>query len=136
MKKLLAVRLRYASDSAYAFRTRNNITTEIHSTSAEKLSPAIKNVSQALYDKGVEYFIDDCPVFWLIIENKLPLEDYFSVPEVEYACSYDWFHEQTKRIRNYAGLKYIEACDSLVKDYVIKPQDRKFMTKRNHQRAA
>lgn len=124
MLKYIAVRLKRFSDGNFAFRTTKKFERKIVDSNIGQRDLAIKNISDGLHERGLEYFVDGCKLYWFAIDDDNTLEFYEKLNEVECVLDAEWFEAEKKRIRSYRGSQYVEACFSLVKDVVIKDQTR------------
>lgn len=122
MLKHIAVRLRRSSDAQIAFEIRNS---NIVNAALEKRDPALRNLTEGLYNNGVQSEVDGCKLFWFQIldDNSPDFYQYFD--EVECVFSSAWFDEEKSRIRHFAGVKYYDASSELAKQFELKDQNRK-----------
>ena len=127
MLKHIAVRLKRSSDAEIAFKPneKHSHKRQLVGAKLEVRDPAVKNYAEALYERGLDYFVDDCKLFWFQIDDANPVDYYTDFNEVE--CVFDsvWFEEEKNRIRYLQGTKYVDECHKLAERVRIKDQNRK-----------
>ncbi len=125
MVKYVAVRLKRLSDGVYAFRSTDKFKRKIIDSNIEVRDPAVKNIAEGLYERGLKFYVDGCRLYWFMVDDKNSLEDYRYLNEVEHVFDGEWFEQEKKRIRTFRGNRYVEACIGLVKGVAIKHQNRR-----------
>lgn len=124
--KHIAVRLKNIRDIkiAFGYKESHEHKRELIDSNIEKRDPALKNLVNELFDRGLAYTVDNCSLFWLQIKDENTLEYYLGKNEVEVVFDSQWFDEQKARIRNFNGINYVEACGALADQFTIKNQER------------
>lgn len=125
--KHIAVRLKRFDDSTIAFGYNKNHKNkrQLIDANIEKRDPALRNLVDGLLDRGMEFLVDGCRLFWLQIDDDNSLEYYQSLNEVECVFYSDWFEEKKKSIRYRHGASYVQGCLDLADHFEIKDQSRK-----------
>ncbi len=124
--KYIAVRLKNIRDSkvAFGYKESHQHKRELIDSNIEKRDPALKNLVNELFDRGLAYTVDNCSLYWLQIKDENSLEYYLGKNEVEVVFESQWFEEQKARIRNFNGINYVEACGALADQFTLKNQER------------
>lgn len=122
MLKHVAVRLKLSSDGEKAFAIQKS---DIVNSVLEKRDPALRNIIEALQDRGLAYSVDGCDLYWFQVDDERTPCYYQKMNEVEVVFSSEWFEKEKEKIRHYGGIKYYDACSNLVQEYEIKNQQRK-----------
>lgn len=124
--KHIAVRLKNISDSkiAFGYKETHQHKRELIDSNIEKRDPALKNLVNELFERGLAYTVDDCSLYWLQINDDNSLEYYRGKNEVEIVFDSRWFEQHKARIRNYNGIQYVDACGALADQFSIKDQQR------------
>lgn len=122
MLKHVAVRLRKFHHGQLAFEL-NNAT--VINANIEKRDPALKNLIEGLIDKGMEYTVDGCNLFWFQIDDNHPLEHYEPMNEVEVVFDSEWFENKKESFRHMSGMRYFDASAGLAEQFDLKDQHRK-----------
>lgn len=121
MQKYIAVRLRSEHHGQIGFSLQN---ASVVNYALEKRDPALKNITEALYEQGLEYKVGDCRLYWFHIDDEREPDYYLNLREVELAFSREWFEAEKARIRGFSGLEYIDACTAIARSFQIKDQTR------------
>ena len=121
MEKYVAVRLRSQHHGQIGFSLQN---ANVINYALEKRDPALKNLAEALYEKGLEYSINGCNLYWFHIDDTREPSYYLNLREVEFAFTRKWFELEKARIRGYSGLQYIDACADIANNLTVKDQTR------------
>ncbi|NIB39963.1 hypothetical protein HBA55_10220 [Pseudomaricurvus alkylphenolicus] len=121
MKKHIAVRLKsyYHAEAGFS----HNGATVINGA-LEKRDPALRNITEELYNQGMAFDVDDCSLFWFQIEDDKPASFYSTFNEVELAFESDWLEEQKSRMRSMGGNMYYNACAEIARSFNLKDQSR------------
>jgi hypothetical protein len=90
----------------------------------EKREPALKNITDALFDLGVEYEIDSHALFWFLIDDDQAADEHQCYADIELAFEASWYDAEKARIRGYTGIHYYDACVELAKAFTLKDQTR------------
>jgi hypothetical protein len=119
--KVIAVRLKsiYHGNPGFEYQGA-----KVLNSGLEKRDPALRNITEALYERGVEYSIDDCSLYWFLIEDDNDCQFYLGLNEVELAFEAEWFESEKARIRGFAGQRYYSACEDIAQGWLIKDQTR------------
>ncbi|WP_086931927.1 hypothetical protein [Agarilytica rhodophyticola] len=125
--KHIAVRLKRFVDSeiAFGYKETHKYKRRLVNSNIDQRDPALRNLTEGLYQKGLSYVVDDCQLYWFQIEDGNSLEYYQGKNEVECVFYSDWFEEQKTKIRYYQGIRYVDECIALADHFDIKDQDRK-----------
>ncbi len=122
MLKHIAVRLKKAHHADIGFSLKS---AQIINASLEKRDPALKNLTEGLHTRGLEFVVDGCLLYWFQIEDERPLSFYFALNEVECVFESAWFESQKDKIRHMSGIKYYDASAGLAEQFQIKDQLRR-----------
>ena len=109
----------YHGSTGFALQGATVINSEL-----EKRDPALKNITEALHAKGLEYTVDGCALYWFQIEDPKGLEYYLTLNEVEVGFYSDWFEKEKSRIRGHAGNRYYDACEAIASSLTFRNQSR------------
>ncbi len=90
----------------------------------EKREPALKNITDALFDLGIEYEIDSHALFWFLIDDDQAVDELLCYADIELAFEASWYDAEKARIRGYTGIHYYDACVELAKAFTLKDQTR------------
>lgn len=90
----------------------------------EKRDPALRNLSDALFDSGLEHQINRQSLYWFLIDDDRQCRQLFELGPVEITFCAQWFADQKKRIRPLRGADYINACADIASQFSIKDQQR------------
>ena len=82
----------------------------IENYAIEKRDPALRNLAEALLERGVEFRSEGRALEWFLISSEQPSSELLQLPAVEVAFSVAWFDEQKAHIRRLKGGDYIDAC--------------------------
>ncbi len=85
----------------------------IENYAIEKRDPALRNLAEALLERGVEYRTEGGTLEWFLISSEQPSSELLSLPAVELAFSVDWFENRKAHIRRLKGGDYIDACGAI-----------------------
>ncbi|MYM62169.1 hypothetical protein [Pseudomaricurvus sp. HS19] len=85
----------------------------IENYAIEKRDPALRNLAEALLDRGVEYRIEGRALEWFLVSSEQPSSELLLLPGVEVAFSVDWFESRKAHIRRLKGGDYIDACGAI-----------------------
>lgn len=124
MLKYIAVRLKRFSDGNIAFRSTEKFDRTIINSNIEKRDLALKNITDALHERGLEYLVDGCQLYWFLIDDPNTVDFYENLNEVECILEAEQFEIEKKRIRSCRGSQYVEACYALATNVTIKDQTR------------
>lgn len=105
--KYLAVRAASGTAAKDFLESRN---ARVIDYALEKRDPALRNISESLLDLGMEYWINDQTIHWVLIEDSLTSEEHQANDRIEIAFYADWFAAEKKRIRQLRGAAYLDAC--------------------------
>ncbi len=120
-EKYIAVRLKSIHHGEERFSTAG---CTIVNSRMEKREPALKNITDALYDLGVDYEIDNHALFWFLIDDEQPVEEHLCYADIELVFEASWYDAEKARIRGYTGIHYYDACVELAKAFALKDQTR------------
>lgn len=120
-EKYIAVRLRSIHHGEERFSAAG---CTIVNSRMEKREPALKNITDALYDLGVEYEIDNHALFWFLIDDDQAVDERLCYADIELAFDASWYDAEKARIRGYTGIHYYDACVELAKAFTLKDQTR------------
>lgn len=121
MLKHIAVRLRRSADAQIGFARRK---AKIVASSLEIRDPALKNLTEGLYARGLSYRVDDCALYWYQIDDAKSAAFYQALNEVECAFDSGWFEQCKSSIRHLTGVRYYEACVDIAASFELKSQQR------------
>ena len=121
MLKHIAVRLQKLHHAEIGFSAKQ---AKIINASLEKRDPALKNLIEGLHNKGLEYTVDGCGLYWFQIEDSRSLNFYAVLNEVEYIFESNWLEAEKDKIRHMSGIRYYDACIDLASQFVTKDQTR------------
>lgn len=121
MQKYVAVRLRSAQHGNIGFSLQK---ATVINYLLEKRDPALRNMTEALYARGLEYKVGGCSLYWFHIDDERDPASYLNLREVEFAFTIEWFEEEKSRIRGLSGFEYIDACAEIASRITIKDQQR------------
>ncbi|GAB2190738.1 hypothetical protein [Sessilibacter sp. MAH2] len=122
MLKHIAVRLRKFHHGQLAFDLNNST---VINAAIEKRDPALKNLVEGLINRGLEYTVDGCDLYWFQIDDDHPISHYAPLNEVEVVFESDWFEQKKESFRHMSGLRYFDASAGLAEEFKIKDQSRK-----------
>ncbi|WP_439134746.1 hypothetical protein [Pseudomaricurvus sp.] len=105
--KYLAIR---ATSGSAAKERLENQGAQVINYALEKRDPALRNISDALLNLGLEYRLDNQTIHWVLIEDNLTTEEHRACSHTEIAFYADWFTEEKNRIRQLRGTAYLDAC--------------------------
>ncbi len=120
-KKILAVRLKRISDAKSGFEHKGSV---LLNSGLERRDPALKNLFEALFDRGLSYDVHGCGVYWVLVEDEHSIQHYLNINEVELGFDADWFEQEKAKIRGLSGVGYFNACAAMAKEFSIKDQGR------------
>lgn len=120
-EKYVAVRLKSIHHGEERFSAKGST---IINSRMEKREPALKNISDALYDLGLDYEIDKQGMVWFLIDDDQSAEEHLCYADIEIAFDASWYETQKARIRGYTGMHYYDACVELAKGFSLKDQTR------------
>ena len=121
MLKHIAIRLKKAHHAGIAFSIKK---ASVINSALEKRDPALKNLTEALHSKGMEFTVDGCMLYWYQIEDSRPLSFYAALNEVECVFDSAWFESEKEKIRHLSGVRYYDASAGLAEGFDIKDQNR------------
>lgn len=125
--KYIAVRLTRMSDAEKAFgdygKWKNK--RQLLTSRVDRRDPALRNLTEGLHKRGLQYIVDGCDLYWLQILDKNSLGYYLEKNEVECVFYCDWFDEFKRSIRYFQGKQYVDQCIALGEKFVLKDQHRK-----------
>lgn len=121
MIKHIAVRLKSPHHGYAGFTVQKST---VLNSGLDKRDPALKNITEALYDNALEYRVDGCSLFWFQVDDEHSLDYYLNMNEVEIAFDSAWYEKEKARIRGFSGHRYYDACAELAKQWTLKAQDR------------
>jgi hypothetical protein len=91
----------------------------------EKHDHTMRNIVEAIQDKGLACDVDGCGLFWFLIKDNNDVDHYLILNEVEAAFETEWFESEQSRTRGYVGAKYYDdACDEIAASLARKDQTR------------
>ncbi|GLS27821.1 hypothetical protein [Marinibactrum halimedae] len=91
----------------------------------DKIQPALRNLSEALVDRGMAWRLGETSFYWLEVEHKvIHLAQWLRFSCVELALDYQWLQTQLKLIRGLKGAAYVEAAYRWCKKFTLKSQSR------------
>ncbi len=120
-EKYIAVRLKSIHHGEDRFSAE---ACSIVNSRMEKREPALKNITDALYDLGIEYEIDSHALFWFLIDDDQAVDEHLCYADIELAFEASWYDAEKARIRGYTGIHYYDACVELAKAFTLKDQTR------------
>lgn len=120
-KKYLALRVRDYNKLAAFLREQG---VKIIHSRLETRDQALRNVTEGLFDLGVERVIDQHELRWMLVEGELDDETINSWSLCDLAMDVDWFDQYKQKIRHCGGVAYWDATYGLAKELSVKPQDR------------
>ncbi len=120
-EKYIAVRLKSIHHGEDRFSASD---CKIINSRMEKREPALKNITDALYDLGLDYEIDNHALFWFLIDDDQSVDNHRCYGDVEIAFEARWYDAEKARIRGYTGIHYYDACVELAKAFAVKDQTR------------
>lgn len=121
MIKHIAVRLKSPHHGHTGFSVQKST---VLNSGLDKRDPALRNLTEALYARGLAYAVDGCSLYWFQVEDNRSLEHYRHLNEVEVAFESAWFDAHKARIRGFSGNRYYDACADLAKDMNFRDQQR------------
>ena len=126
MLKHIAVRLKKFSDgeAAFSYKETHTHKRQLVESRLEARDPALRNITEALFERGLKYSVDGCSLYWFQVDDDNTVEYYQECNEVECVFSSDWFEEEKKKIRYYQGIKYVDECYGLAEQFTLKCQER------------
>lgn len=122
MLKHIAVRLQKPQHADIGFKIKNST---VINASLEKRDPALKNLTEGLHNKGLEFVVDGCALYWFQIEDQRPISFYAALNEVECVFESAWFEAEKEKIRHMSGIKYYDTSAGLADIFEIKDQARR-----------
>lgn len=122
MLKHIAVRLQKAHHADIGFSQKN---AKVINASLEKRDPALKNLTEGLHARGLEFVVDGCSLYWFQIEDDRPPSFYAALNEVECVFGSAWFEAEKDKIRHMSGTRYFDASAGLAEQFDIKDQRRR-----------
>lgn len=125
--KYIAVRLKRFSDAEKAFGQSDKWRhpRQLLASRVDKRDPALRNFTEGLEKRGLQFIVDGCALYWLQISDQNSLEYYMERNEVECVFFCDWFDEFKRTIRYYQGKQYVDECIALGEGFTVKDQNRK-----------
>jgi hypothetical protein len=121
IKKYLALRV-WHYDKIVAFLREQGVSI-IHSR-LETRDQALRNLTEGLFDQGVERVIDRHELRWMQVEGDFADDTTDRWSLCDAAMDVDWFEKYKHDIRHCSGVAYWDATHGLAKKLSIKPQDR------------
>jgi hypothetical protein len=130
---MIAVRLKsfYHGNAGFEYQGA-----KVLNSGLEKRDPALRNITEALYDRGLNFDVDGCALHWFLIEDDHDVNHYLTLNEVEVAFEADWFEAEKSRIRGFTGARYFDACSDIAASWPLKDQSRQICYTLPNQRAA
>lgn len=124
--KYIAVRLRRFADAEIAFSASDQYIQprKLLASRVDRRDPALRNFSEGLEKCGLQFKVDDCPLYWLLIEDQNSCAYYAAMNEVECVFSAAEFEEFKKSIRYLQGMQYVDKCIERAQHFPIKDQAR------------
>ena len=122
MIKHIAVRLKSPHHGYAGFAVQKST---VLNSGLDKRDPALRNLTEALYDRGLAYDVDGCGLYWFQIEDAHSLEYYRNLNEVEVVFESSWYDAEKARIRGFSGHRYYDACAEMAKTWALGDQNRK-----------
>ncbi|GLS25261.1 hypothetical protein [Marinibactrum halimedae] len=121
MLKHVAVRLRRFHHGQVAFELNG---ARVVNSALDKRDPALKNLTEGLLNRNLEYTIDGCELYWFQIDDDKPVSYYEPMNEVEVVFESDWFEAKKDSFRHMSGMRYFDASAGLADEFAIKNQNR------------
>ncbi|BFM14796.1 hypothetical protein R50073_09790 [Maricurvus nonylphenolicus] len=120
-EKYVAIRLKSIHHGEERFSAKG---CTIINSRMEKREPALKNITDALFDLGLDYEIDKHSLVWFLIDDDQSAEEHLCYVDIEVAFEACWYEAEKARIRGYTGIHYYDACVELAKGFTLKDQTR------------
>lgn len=120
-EKYVAIRLKSIHHGEERFSAKGST---IVNSRMEKREPALKNITDALFDLGLDYEIDKHSLVWFLIDDDQAAEEHLCYVDIEIAFEASWYEAEKARIRGYTGIHYYDACVELAKGFTLKDQTR------------
>ncbi|WP_390590369.1 hypothetical protein [Simiduia litorea] len=107
MKVVVAIR---ASNPSQARQLLADQACEIHKSRFESQEPALRNLIDGLYRRGLDVELKGASLAWFLIEGALSPTQWLERSAVAICFSFDWFQQQAAQIRYLKGIAYCDAA--------------------------
>ena len=121
-EKYLALRVQQY-DKIEAFLKEQGV--DIVHSRLETRDQALSNLTEGLFDQGMERMIDQHELRWMQVKGAMDDDIIKSWSLCDLALDVEWFDQYKHDIRHCSGVAYWDATYGLAKQLTWKPQERK-----------
>ncbi|MDN3640012.1 hypothetical protein QWY82_14520 [Simiduia curdlanivorans] len=107
MKVVIALR---ASNASQARQLLAEQACEIHKSRFESQEPALRNLIDGLYRRGLDVELQGASLAWFLVEGSLTPTQWLEQSAVAICFSFEWFQQQAAQIRYLKGIAYCDAA--------------------------
>ncbi|MAZ87699.1 MAG: hypothetical protein CL693_08635 [Cellvibrionaceae bacterium] len=115
----LAIR---ASSADAGIKQLKELGVGIDNYAMDKREITLKNVADALLDRGLKYRIDQQTIHWVLSDSEIDTQTLKQQDWIELSINKAWFDAQKFRIRRLKGIAYLEACAMIAQQIALKNQ--------------
>ncbi len=91
----------------------------------EKREITLKNVADALLDRGLAHRVDQRHLYWVLSSSEIDAPTPEQQKLIEVSINKAWFDAQKRHIRRLKGIAYLDACTSIAQLIPLKSQSEK-----------
>ncbi len=88
----------------------------------EKREITLKNVADALLDRGLAHRVDQRYLYWVLSSSEIDAPTPEQQKLIEVSINKAWFDAQKRHIRRLKGIAYLDACTSIARLIPLKGQ--------------